>query len=319
MSHCAVIGAGAAGLAAARALHAAGLRVTVFDKGRRAGGRMASRSSAFGSFDHGAQFMRLRDAGLLAQMQMAQHASAAHAWPTLASTDGHMAWIGAPEMNALAQWWARDLDVRSSHTLVEIQGLPGARMLRFDDQTVHGPFSALIITAPAPQALAWLDAGLMRDALHSICYAPSLALMWVPTAADLPAESVFQPEAESGLAFIAREDLKPGRAGMPRYLVHASAAWSQTHLERPVSEQQQDLLQLAAQWLGVKPEARHLQLHRWRYALVTQAVGQPFLLQSPDVFYAGDGCLGGRVEAALLSGQAAAAALISAWDEAGLR
>ena len=39
----AVVGAGIAGLAAARRLAAAGVEVTVFDKARRPGGRLATR------------------------------------------------------------------------------------------------------------------------------------------------------------------------------------------------------------------------------------------------------------------------------------
>ena len=50
-----IIGAGVAGLMAGRRLAAAGLDVLILDKGRRIGGRMASRREA-GLFNHGAQF-----------------------------------------------------------------------------------------------------------------------------------------------------------------------------------------------------------------------------------------------------------------------
>jgi len=59
--HIAVIGAGMAGIACARTLVQAGHRVTVFEKSRGAGGRMATRRSEFGGFDHGAQFFTVRD------------------------------------------------------------------------------------------------------------------------------------------------------------------------------------------------------------------------------------------------------------------
>ena len=58
---CLVIGAGIAGLIAARALRAAGHRVLVLDKGRGVGGRMATRRIEGGVFDHGAQFVTVRD------------------------------------------------------------------------------------------------------------------------------------------------------------------------------------------------------------------------------------------------------------------
>jgi renalase len=55
----AIIGAGIAGLACAQRLQDGGCSVTLFDKGRGAGGRMATRrvTTPFGeiAFDHGAQ------------------------------------------------------------------------------------------------------------------------------------------------------------------------------------------------------------------------------------------------------------------------
>ena len=52
----AVVGAGMAGLSAARALVDAGRSVVVFDKGRGIGGRMATRRLGAAVFDHGAQY-----------------------------------------------------------------------------------------------------------------------------------------------------------------------------------------------------------------------------------------------------------------------
>jgi renalase len=58
----AVVGAGIAGIACARTLAQAGHEVTVFEKSREAGGRMATRDSEFGGFDHGTQYFTVRDA-----------------------------------------------------------------------------------------------------------------------------------------------------------------------------------------------------------------------------------------------------------------
>ena len=58
----AVIGAGIAGISCARTLAQAGHTVTVLEKSAGLGGRMATRSSAFGTFDHGAQYFTVRDA-----------------------------------------------------------------------------------------------------------------------------------------------------------------------------------------------------------------------------------------------------------------
>ncbi|MSO32728.1 MAG: FAD-dependent oxidoreductase, partial [Ilumatobacteraceae bacterium] len=55
-----VVGAGIAGLTAARALSHAGHSVIVLDKGRSVGGRMATRRIGDATVDHGAQFFTVR-------------------------------------------------------------------------------------------------------------------------------------------------------------------------------------------------------------------------------------------------------------------
>ena len=50
-----------AGMTAGEALQTAGWRVVLLDKGRRAGGRMATRRIGSSRFDHGAQFFTVPD------------------------------------------------------------------------------------------------------------------------------------------------------------------------------------------------------------------------------------------------------------------
>ena len=61
MKTIAVIGAGMAGITAARTLMQAGFKVSVFEKSHGPGGRMATRSTPYGSFDHGVQYFTVRD------------------------------------------------------------------------------------------------------------------------------------------------------------------------------------------------------------------------------------------------------------------
>ena len=55
-----IIGSGIAGLAAAQVAAEHGLSVKIFDKGRRIGGRAATRRAGGVTFTHGAQFMTAR-------------------------------------------------------------------------------------------------------------------------------------------------------------------------------------------------------------------------------------------------------------------
>jgi len=60
---CLVVRAGISGLLPARTLTEQGVLVTLLDKSRRAGGRMAARRVGEAVFDHGAQFFTARAGG----------------------------------------------------------------------------------------------------------------------------------------------------------------------------------------------------------------------------------------------------------------
>ena len=64
MKKIAILGAGITGAAAAASLVQQGYQVTVFDKGRTAGGRMSSKRTEQGYLDMGAQYFTARTPAL---------------------------------------------------------------------------------------------------------------------------------------------------------------------------------------------------------------------------------------------------------------
>lgn len=81
-----IIGAGIAGLSCAEMLQAAGHAVRVFDKGRGAGGRMATRRvptpSGDVTFDHGAQYFTTRNPAFAAAVTDWQASGVVAPWPS---------------------------------------------------------------------------------------------------------------------------------------------------------------------------------------------------------------------------------------------
>lgn len=116
-------------------------------------------------------------------------------------------------------------------------------------------------------------------------------------------------EPEAPISWNARNSTKPGRGGDGTLVVHASPAWSRAHLEREPGEVSALLCAEFGRMPGLSAvdqgAIRHAAAHRWRYALVEQAVGTPCLWSLGDRLGAGgDPCLGGRGEAAYASGLA---------------
>ena len=311
-----VIGAGLAGIACARRLAAAGLTVTVIDKGRGIGGRMATRrvSTAAGEvrFDHGAQYLTARDPGFAAAMEALTAQGAAARWEDGAAEAHH---TGLPGMSGLVRALAEGLPER----LAVRQGVeatvltPEASGWRVD--TASGPLSAarVVSTVPAPQAARLIGpAHPLAAALEGVRMAPCLTLMAAfPEGSPRPFRTA--RSSDHPLAWIAEDSSKPGRPrGAVTWVAQAGPAWSTAHLEAERETIAARMLPLLAERIAVDPGAAlHAAAQRWRYASVAVPLGRPFL-RHEGLWLGGDWCLAARAEAAWLSGTAIAEDLLAA-------
>jgi len=312
---CAVVGAGAAGLAAARRLQAQGIAVTLFDKGRRPGGRLASRDTVHGVFDHGVRHLAAPSAPLRRLLELCPEGHVTD-WAACARAEEAPApgWIGVPSNNQIAVDWSAGLDVRLAQPVTAVRPDDAGWQLQWAGAQTPFHVDGVIITVPQPQLAALLPGLALPEPLERIVYEPCWTLLWVPTADALPAGEVFQPAAHAAIAQILREDRKPGRGGDPRYVVHATSAWSREVLEQTPDAVAVALHAQAAALLGIAPGTRYAVAHRWRYAEVRDSLQRPQLRLAPGLHYASDGCLGGTVEDAVTSGTMAANALLEHLD-----
>jgi len=93
-----------AGLTAARLIADAGQVVTVLDKGRRAGGRMATRELTGGAFaDYGAQFFTVRSEAFAVVVARWLDDGTAREWCRgFPSDDGHPRYVGSDGLQLAA-------------------------------------------------------------------------------------------------------------------------------------------------------------------------------------------------------------------------
>jgi renalase len=323
----AVLGAGLAGAACARELHAAGHRPVLFDKSRGAGGRLSTRRSetALGEvrIDHGAQYLTARSPSFAALLSAARARGQAALWSgRLVSIDRTGAinelpsedrWVGSPGMSAIVKSALEGLDARFAMRATHLTGKADAWMVHFESGVTEGPFDRVVLTLPPDQLIDLLlgsdgDFSTVISEARGAVMAPCWAVMGV---IDSPFDPGFDGAnlPEGDLRWVARNNSRPGQSGPEAWLLHASPEWSRAHLEDPAESVARALWETLQSRFDL-PSARLLSAHRWRYALSEQAPGTPFARDATGtVGCAGDWRLGARAEYAWQSGEALGQAL----------
>ncbi len=334
----AVIGAGIAGAACAASLLRSGCRVTVFDKSRGVGGRMATRRLRWcdadgaeheAAFDHGAQQFSARHPRFRACVGRAVEAGVVSAWQPRVHRSGPVpfakqAFVARPGMPALCRHLLAGVPVLLEQSVQRLQrGSEGWRLVIDGGESV-GPFDQVMLAMPPAQA-ALLLAGHhdgWADHLASLRMDPCWTLMAVTDEVDWPWDAAEPPRGP--LAWIARDDRKPGRRapdGRAVWVAQATAAWSAAHLEEDpaaVADALRDALAalLPARWSAVSDGRwqrrpvhwHHASVHRWRYALPAALSTDPATRvdcwwdAARGLGVCGDFLGGGGVEAAWRSG-----------------
>jgi predicted NAD/FAD-dependent oxidoreductase len=291
-------------------MHAAGLRVTVFERAPRIGGRIATRKVGSLTFDHGAQYVRVRDEAFGAYVSFAEETGAVAPWrpdSEFIERNTHADWrVGTPGMQSLVLPLAAGLDVRSRVSVCELS------KNSYDHWFVHtnagqiaGPFEAVAIAIPAPQAVELLQhLPLFATALESVLMAPCWAAMVALSERLSPWPDLVMPTS-GPIGWAARESSKPARSNSDRWVLHAAPDWTQRHLDEQQQWVAQDLLVEFARLCGALPPVQYLGAYLWRFARVIRPLGEACLWDaSQRIGACGDWCIDARIEAAWQSGTA---------------
>jgi len=244
----AIVGAGIAGLACATALARAGVDVTLLEKSRRPGGRVATRHVEGLSFNHGAQFATAHEPDFAAVLAGLAARGIAASWPA-AGGDGRRLSF-RPNMSALPAFMAEDAATAGAHLRI---GRHAAFLHRVDESwhvrhldaadsrpgtmaseggELSGPFGVVLLALPAQQAATLLATAGHRfaDAANAAVMAPCWAVM-ARFAQPVGGGGVRQ-SATSPIAWAAREGSRPGaEPAADHWVLHASAGWSRANLE----------------------------------------------------------------------------------------
>jgi predicted NAD/FAD-dependent oxidoreductase len=306
-----VVGAGLSGLMAAQSLTRSGHDVTVFDKGRGVGGRLATRRIGDATLDHGAQFFTVRSEEFASHVNEWLAAGVVHEWCRgFDSEDGHPRYAGSKGMSGIAKHLAQGLDVRTSALVFSLERTPTGYNVITDDGVAHS-CDKVLLTAPIPQSFSLMFGGAieMPDEMRTIDYDRTLGLLAV---LDSNNHNVKSPGGmqfpDDVFSFIGDNSAK-GISAAPALTFHANPAWSAKHFDLELDEIHSLLLTAARPWLG-SAQILESQPKKWRFATPKSAWPDAYWIDpSGTLALAGDAFAGPKMEGAALSGLAAARAL----------
>ncbi len=320
----AVLGAGIAGLAAARHLAKAGVSAVAFEKSNALAGRCATRRIEGFTFDSGATSIAPRGKRLQAVMleELDTTDLVKIEKPIWTMQYGRIAPGDAARMRIerftyrqgiaqLGKLLGAGLEIRLNCQIESI-----AR--EGEQYSVAGElFDAVIVALPAPQAAAVLagtgDAWRVASVRFRACLS---VLLGYETPFDAPYHAVIDSEQRNPVIWISVESLKaPGRApeGQSAFTAQMGARFSHEHYEDSDFELVREATVMIERLYGsqfTKPKVA--QVKRWKYS-------QPEITTSFEaanrgatrLVLAGDGIAGPRVELAFESGIQAADHLLN--------
>lgn len=345
MQRVAIIGAGVAGLGAAWGLRQLPTQITLFEKSRGVGGRVATRSHGAIRYDHGAQYFKPGSPAVddLIHRALQTEGLVDIGRPVWTFDGAGQITPGDPALNAEPKWVYRDgiseLGKRLAAALPPTATVQRQTRVARLDQTLWGwqlwsdggadlgTFDLVLLTPPAPQSATIIEASAMdpglRDALSAgLRQATYRAILSAVLGFDSPLPrpgdcyALVNSDREHPISWLAFEEDKPGHvpAGQSVLIVQMAPAWSVEHFGGERDEVLAEMASRAGALLGHPlPAPAWSDLQRWRYALPnTLADERALALGAPTgLFFAGDALAGPRVHLALESGLAAATAIRS--------
>jgi renalase len=311
---CIIVGGGITGLITATILQRRGISVTVLDKGKAIGGRLATWRMSHeppveGVFDYGAQYFSVSNPQFQVWVDEWLNQGVIKEWcQGFNEPDGKPRYCGVEGTRNIAQYLAQGLDVHTNAKVVDI-GYDSQWLVKTEDaQQYLGDM--LLLTLPVPQILDLLDASLMvlpldeRFALENITYhrcLAVLALLEKPSKIPAPGGIALEDNYVAWLGDNHQKGISPDGYAVT---LHAGTSFSDDYWESDDDEIAYKLLSAVADYLD--SSVIKYRVHRWRYSLPKTFHVEPYLaLSEIPLIMAGDGFVSPNIEGAVLSGIAA--------------
>jgi len=305
-----VVGAGISGLTLARHLVQHGEKVTVFDKSRGVGGRLASRRGGGVTWDHGIPSLSPSDIPPEIYVD----------WKSLGILENRkdqtaLSWICPEGMTQLPKALEKGVDVIRDAKIDLIRVGPGGKvwMIRDGSGTWHYG-NKLVLAIPAPQAELLLEGSFpqqmvsLKEALSQVKYRSTLTVL--ATVNRKKFENL-DLKPVGPIEVIIDNGEKGVQGSLGALTIHLNESYSAKNFELSEQKVLSEIKKIVKNKMGI--DILNLVLKKWRYSQVSVALEDPFLaakLTSP-LYVIGDGFCGGGLKGALMSASSLADRLLN--------
>ena len=312
MKKIAIIGAGATGLFLANFLkHEA--KVTVFEKSYRVGGRASSRSNSEISFDHGAQFISVKNKQFGDFLERLSYQRAVERWDgkfvsidskslTSENLQNKIRYVGVPSMQSIFEFLSKDVDLRLCTNI--------GSMVRKNNNWILGPlpdqnisrFDWVILAIPPTQAIHLLPSELKwLEILSNLTMLPCVSLMAsIKSSGDITWSGA--RIKNSPLGWVAFNHTKPLRSSSLALVAQSDYYWAKKNIDKSDGDLEAELLQEIKRVVPFNIEFVNFEIKKWNYAVVEEPLRKNFLItKKRGLAVVGDWCTGGNIESSFKS------------------
>ena len=313
----AIIGAGISAITIAQNLKNVAT-VSIFEKSRSVGGRMALRRSGPYEFDHGTQFFTAKNKDFKKFIAPLIKKNVIKQWDarfaefkntkllrntTWGSEYPH--YVGVPGMNSISKYLSKELNIKLNTKVNKIVKNTNSGWELFDDKFDNlGKFDWVISTAPPIQSAEILPIHFKyHDDLLSRKMVGCFSLMLgFKKALPLLWDAALIRDAD--ISWVSINSSKPNREKSFSMLVHSTNAWAEKHLSDSYEDVISFLNKETSRIIGHDTsQADHIDIHAWRYANIGKQTKPNLLIDYENrLASCGDWLIQGRVESAFEAG-----------------
>ena len=278
MPRIAIIGAGLAGATLANRLTGSGVTVDLFEKSRGTGGRLASTRVGQLSADLGAPYLDGCSSEFERFLNAYVETGVVKTWSTtrsdfsLTQHESVEYKIGAGRNSLFTRELLKGTTLHTETRIGVVWSDKQGVLIRDDQGELIDYFDAVVVAAPAPQAVPLLETSprFAHRAEQAATSANWIALFQLETRPSrLDGVSVIEGEHPEFYRIVVESD-KPNREGL-LVRVEMRESWSESHIDDDRALLLKKIEGLLSDWLGESIEPSASKIHRWLYSRTLQS------------------------------------------------